>query len=204
MSINLSTYNNIETALLVRIDVQNYRTNPGTASSQVLKFSDYYVDITYTGADSTADTYTGLGKLVNVSASTNELRSSGDSITVTLSGIPTSSIQEIIYSDIKDCDIKIYRAIVDKTSGEILPISGNPTGRFFGRINNYSLEEEYDAVSRTSTNTISLICSSYIELMQNKLSGRRTNPLDHKRLYPTDISMDRVPNLSGANINFGA
>jgi len=40
--------------------------------------------------------------------------------------------------------------------------------------------------------------------LSNKVSGRRTNPIDQKELYPTDPSMDRVVSLASSNFNFGA
>ena len=46
--------------------------------------------------------------------------------------------------------------------------------------------------------------SSVVELLNNKVSGRQTNPRDQKLYYPTDLSMDRVPALAKSNFNFGA
>jgi hypothetical protein len=56
----------------------------------------------------------------------------------------------------------------------------------------------------TGTITIVLSATSVIELLNNKVTGRRTNPLDHKQFYPNDQSMDRVPALAKSNFNFGA
>jgi hypothetical protein len=94
--------------------------------------------------------------------------------------------------------------LFDAATGTQLSITGNPVGRFFGIVNNYSLQEEYDVASRTSSNTIVIVCSSTVEILSNKVAGRRTNPQDQKAFYASDTSMDRVPNLVGASFNFGA
>jgi hypothetical protein len=94
--------------------------------------------------------------------------------------------------------------LFDATTGTQLAITGNPVGRFFGLVNNYSLQEDYDVTARTSSNTIVIVCSSAVEILNNKLAGRRTNPIDQKSFYPSDLSMDRVPKLVGANYQFGA
>lgn len=200
MTINLNSYRAIETGLFVRIEVDYYKAAVGdTPTSTVLRFSDYRGTVSIDG-----ESYQGLGKLLNISATTSELKGSTSSVTISISGIPNTSISEIINSRMKGCPIKIYRMVFDPVTGNKLNISGNPAGRFFGIVNNYSLEEDYNLETRTSTNTISMICSSNMEFLQNKISGRKTNPESMKRFYPTDVSMDRVPNLVGANFNFGA
>jgi hypothetical protein len=199
MPIDLSSYTSVETGLFVRIQVDEYKTTSGGSySAQVLKFSDYIRPITID-----SESYTGLGRLVGITATSSELTSSSQGVTITLSGIPNSSIAEIIYSKIKGSPVEVWRVFFNPTTGAQLSITGNPVGRFFGIVNNYSLDEEYDFDSRTATNRITLVCSSIIDVLDNKISGRRTNPVDQKALYPTDVSFDRVPNLKDSFYNFG-
>jgi hypothetical protein len=141
---------------------------------------------------------------MSISSSTSELRVSGGEVVITISGIPNSSIAEIVNSKIKSSPVRIYRALFNAETGAFLSIEGNPVGRFSGFVNNYSLQEEYDEQSRTSTNTIVLTCANNIDILSNKVSGRRTNPQSQKNLYPNDTSMDRVPNLINAYFDFGA
>ena len=94
---DLSAYQSIRTNLFVRVDVAQYRTTSGGSyTSQVLRFTDED-----TAKSINSETYTPLGKLLNITSRTSEIRPSGDSITVSLSGIPTDSVEEIIYSKIK-------------------------------------------------------------------------------------------------------
>lgn len=200
MSIDLSSYSAIATALLVRIQVDDYRTTPsGSYTAQTLTFSDWNQSITYD-----SEVYLGLGKFVGITATNSNLKAATDSLTITISGIPNTSIAEIVNSRIKGSPIEIRRLIFDPVTKTALSITGNPAGRFFGIINNYALDEDYDVQARTSTNTISLICASTAQVLEKKLSGRKTNSLSQKTFYPTDLSMDRVSSLVGANFNFGA
>jgi hypothetical protein len=199
MSINLSTYSSIAAALIVRIDIDEYRSTPsGAYTSQVLRFSDWNQSLTVGG-----ETFLGLGQFVGITSTTNELRTSNSNVTITVSGIPNSSIAEIVNSRIKGSPITVRRVIFNPVTKQILDIQGNPAGRFFGIVNNYTLDEEYDVASRTATNTIGLVCSSLTEVLGNKIAGRKTNTASHRSFYPNDPSMDRVSSLVGSNFNFG-
>jgi hypothetical protein len=200
MTLALTPYASVQSNLFVRIDIDEYRTSPdGSYSAQVLKFSDLLTPHTIEG-----ESYLGIGKLLSVSSSSSELRISGGEVTLTISGIPNASISEIVNSKIKGSPIRIYRALFNAQTGQFLSITGNPVGRFSGFINNYSLQEEYDEQTRTSSNTIVLTCANKVDVLGNKISGRRTNPQSQKKFYSTDTSMDRVPNLINAYFDFGA
>jgi len=94
--------------------------------------------------------------------------------------------------------------LFDPVTNTPLEIEGNPLARFRGFVNNYSLQEDYDNSTRTSTNTLVLVCSSSLDVLSNKVNGRKTNPYSQKRFYPDDLSMDRVPTLENATFDFGA
>ena len=202
MAVDLSSYKTIKTCFLVRIQVDQYRTDPtGSYSAQVLRFCDDQVSITVTENGSPA-TYVGLGNLVSISSARSELKANESQVSISLSGIPNPSLAEIMNSKIKGSQVEIYRALYD-TSNNVLSVSGNPVGRFFGIVNNYNLDENYDVENKVSTNTITLVCSSWIDILKYKVAGRRTNPYDQQAWFPGDLSMDRVPNLTGSNYNFG-
>lgn len=202
MSINLTAYKKIKTCFLVRLQIDQYRTDPnGNYSSQILRFCDDQGSITV-NEDGQNVTYTGLGRLVNITSSRSELKANESQVSITLSGVPSTSIAEILNSKIKGSKVNVYRALYDQ-SNQILQIDNNPVGRFFGIVTNFNLDETYDIEKKSSTNTITLTCSSWIDMLKYKVTGRRTNPFDQQNLYPGDTSMDRVPNLTGSNYNFG-
>jgi len=187
---DLSSYSNIQTALFVKIDVPDYA---------VLTFSDYNRALTIEGT-----AYVGLGQLLSISDTSSSIRTAPGDLNISISGIPNSSIAEILNNKIKGSSVVVWRMVFDPTTGQQLAITGNPAGRFRGIITNYSLEEDWQMGAITTSNTIIFSCANSIEILSNKISGRKTNPIDQKTLYPGDLSMDRVPNLAKSNFNFGA
>jgi hypothetical protein len=184
MPVDLSTYKSIRTNLFVRILIPQYKAQAADAySSQYLYLTDRRTSYTLNG-----QAYIGLGRLVDISGTNSELRSSTDTLTITISGIPNSSISEIVNSKIKGSQVIVWRVLFDATTGTALSTQydddGNPPTRFRGFIDNYSLVEEWDSDARTSSNTIVITCASSIGVLENKISGRKTNPQSQKKLYP--------------------
>jgi hypothetical protein len=190
MPIDLSQYRSIQSNMFVKLDIPGYA---------VLAFSDYYQALTLGGTN-----YQALGQLLAITNTTSSLRAAPEELTVTISGIPEGRISEILDNKIKGSRIEVLRAFFDPTTGELLNITGNPAGKFKGVISNFSINDDLAEGGDTGTITIVLSATSVIELLNNKVTGRRTNPLDHKEYFPNDLSMDRVPALAKSNFNFGA
>lgn len=198
--IDLTSYSSIQSNLFVRIQVDEYRTDPyDEYTAEVLCFSDSLLPYTINDEE-----YYGLGRLMGITQSSSEIRVSSGQLTITISGIPNTRIAELVQSKIKGSPVNIYRVLFDPTTGEKLDIPGNPLGRFRGFVNNYSINEEFDNISKTAKNTLVLTCSSSVEVLANKIGGRKTNPSSMKKYYPDDVSFDRVPTLENTTFNFGA
>lgn len=187
MTTDLSSYASIATAFFVRLDVEDLG---------VLCFSNYYKDFVIG-----SDNYNALGSLMNLSDTTSELKLSDKEITITLSGIPTTNIDSVLDYNMKGSSVEIYRGIFNAQTGASIV---SPVGKFKGLVNNFALQEEYQEGSKDSSVTILLTCTSIVGTLRKKRAGRFTNPTDHRRFFPTDAGMDRVPNLIKSNFNFGA
>lgn len=190
MSLDLSSYSAIETAMFCRIDVPGY---------EVLRFSNYNIPVTIDG-----ESYTNLGTLMGITETSSDIRSTGGTVSITISGIPNTSIAEVMAQQFKGSRIEVYRVFFDATTKVQLDIPGNPAGRFQGMITNWSLEEDWEPGTTTTSNRIMFVCSSTVDILNNKISGRKTNGNDQKRFFPDDLSMDRVAKLAKSNFNFGA
>lgn len=191
MSLELTDH--VRTALFAKIEVEEYFTGTGYGQ-QILAFSDHMVDYTISGT-----TFTALGQLVNITSSVNELRASTNPLTITVSGIPDSSINAIVNSKLKGSRVTVYRGYFQQNGNSIIGVD-TIVGRYSGFVNNYSLVEEYNNLLRTATNTIQIECSNFIDLLDNKVSGRRTNSSSQNRFYPNDRSFDRVPVLANTEL----
>jgi hypothetical protein len=177
--LSLTGYGSIESNLFIKI----------TLASSTLLFSDRLVSTTIAG-----DTYVGLGKLLSISGSSSELRSTSGEITIGISGVPDSMISDIVAANIKGNPVRVIRGLFNATNGTFLSaITGNPINRFMGYVD-----------SRDSSNTLLLTCASNVDILDNKIAGRKTNPASQKKFYSTDISMDRVPSLESSYFDFGA
>jgi hypothetical protein len=188
--LSLTSYGAIQSNLFVKI----------TLESSSLLFSDK-LESTVIGGD----TYVGLGKLLSLSASNSELRSSGQELVIGISGVPNSAISDIVNSNIKGSSVQVLRGLFNPTTGAFLSaITGNPILRFKGYVNNLALEEEFDSLSRTSSNTVILSCASNVDVLENKISGRKTNGESQRKFFPNDVSMDKVTALESSYFDFGA
>lgn len=190
MSVDLSAYRAVQPALFVRLDIEDY---------SVLRFSDFNRPYILDG-----ELYSNLGSLLSVSTSASEIRASATEVSIIISGIPAGSVAEVLDNNPKGSAIQIKRAFFSPTTGEILPVAGNPAIKFIGIVSNYAMDEDWDFRGQQSTFTISLICSSVLSVLQNKVTGRRTNPYDQDNFYPGDSGMNRVPTVVNTNFQFGA
>jgi hypothetical protein len=190
MTLNLSAYKSIQTNLFVKLDIPGYA---------VLTFSDYHRSITLNSIN-----YTGLGDLLGITDTNASLRATPQDVSVAISGVPSANITAILDNKLVGSDIVITRAIFDPVTGVLISIAGNPMTKFVGIVNNFDITDDLDTGSDTGTITCTLTCTSVVEQLENKITGRRTNPIDQKTLYPADECFDRVPALAKSNYNFGA
>lgn len=193
---------NIISVLLVKIAVAYYKQYPySTPIQKDLLFCDGGFN-RYIYND---QTYIGLGQLLGITSSASEISSSSGELVISISGIPNTSIYEILNSRIKGSPVQIRRAYFDPVTLEAitLPNDVNTTGRYLGFVNNYSLQEEYDNERMTASNTLVLTCNSAIDVLANKTAGRKTNQESQQRYFPNDLSMNRVTVLENTTFDFG-
>jgi len=184
MTINLSAYNSIQTNIFVKIDIPSY---------QVLTFSDYHKTLSQGGVD-----YTGLGQLLSITQTTSSLRATQEELTIGISGIPSNNIPDILDHKIKGSKITVSRGFFNPDTASLI----NFVGKFIGVVSNFSISD--DLSNDTGNIVLTIVSTNIIEMLDNKITGRRTNPTDERLLYPTDASFDRIPGLARSNFNFGA
>lgn len=193
---SFETLKSVQSHLFVKVEVSYYKETPSsTPVAKNLLFSDYRSDFVIND-----ESYRGVGNLMSISSSSSEIRTSSGELSIVLSGIPNSAIYEIVNSRIKGCPVTIYRGIFDPVSQNNIQV----LNRYRGFVNNYSLQEDYDNQTRMSSNSIILVCNSAIDVLQNKIAGRKTSPASQKKFYPDDTCFDRVTALENTSFNFGA
>jgi hypothetical protein len=188
MPLDLSSYRNIQTNLFCKLVVPGYQT---------LTFSDYHINYTIDTVE-----YQGIGELLSVSNTTSILRATSEELSVSISGIPSGNVSDILTKKIKGSELQITRAFFNAATGALLSITGNPAGKFKGVVNNFNVAD--DLSGSDGSVIITVTATSVIDQLNNKVTGRRTNPIDQAEFYPGDQSFDRVPALAKSNFNFGA
>lgn len=194
MSINLSAYGEVGVALCVRLDI------PG---AEVLRLTTFPKPISIEESDGNTYVYDQVGTLLSITDSAQELRATGNTLTVGLSGIPLEYAINIQTYRIKGSEIDIRRVFCHSVTMAPLAIAGNPAITFRGIVTNYGFQETYNEFSTDSSLTITIDCASIIDVLQTKITGRRTNKESMAYFYPGDLSFDRVALLTGKPFDFG-
>ena len=155
----------------------------GVLIDLTLDGTTYYISNCYKSIDydsgSGSHTYQALAGFLTVSEIQSNISNANDEIQVSLSAIPPTYIAAVLGEPIKGGEINIYRAFFDYTTQEV--ISGAIYRRFTGIISNYSVQEDIntEGSSPEVNHTITIIASSIMGVLENKVSGRRTNQEDY-------------------------
>jgi hypothetical protein len=157
------------------------------------------------GAPITVDgiTFSNLGALLQVGDVQRDIKATSDDMTIQLTGIDPTSVALILSSDIKGSIVEVWRGFFDSNN----QIITSPTQQFFKRyqgiINSVSITEDFNSQARTRVATCSIACSSMRRVLENRLSGVKTNQNNWQFLYADDISMNRVSEIANTYFDFG-
>jgi len=181
----------------------------GVLIDLTLDGTTYYISNCYKSIVHNGNTYEALAGFLTVSEIQSNITNANDEIQVSLSAIPATYIAATLGEPIKGGEINVYRAFFDYTTQEV--ITGAIYKRFTGVISNFSVQEDLsvDNAEPEVTHTITIIASSIMGVLENKVSGRRTNKQDFKIVYSeignssTDPSMTRVETLFNSSFDFG-
>ena len=189
-TINAVTGSQINHAEFVKLTV-------GTAAT-VYTFCNAAAPITVGGI-----TFTNLGALLSVGDVQRDIKATSDDMTIALTGIASANISLILSSDIKGSLVEVWRGFFDSNN----QIITTPTTQFFKRyqgiINSVAITEDFNSEARTRIATCSISCSSMRRILENRLSGVKTNKSNWQFIYANDTSMNRVAEISNQYFDFG-
>lgn len=174
------------------------RLTVGTAAT-VYTFCNAAAPITVSGI-----TFTNLGALLNVGDVQRDIKATSDDMTIALTGIDSANVALILSRDIKGSLVEVWRGFFDSNN----QIITTPTTQFFKRyqgiINSVSITEDFNSEARTRIATCSISCSSMRRILENRLSGVKTNQSNWQFIYSGDTSMNRVSEISNTFFDFGS
>jgi len=190
-TINAVTGSQINHAEFVKLTVGNAGT--------VYTFCNAAAPITVGGI-----TFSNLGALLNVGDVQRDIKATSDDMTIALTGINPTNIALILSNDIKGSLVEVWRGFFNSNN----QIITTPTTQFFKRyqgiINSVSITEDFDTQARERIATCSISCSSMRRILENRLSGVKTNQNNWQFIYPNDTSMNRVAEISNTFFDFGS
>ncbi len=179
----------IKSAEFVKLTVFNDYNDP--ADTSVYTFSSAYKEETIDGT-----VYLPLGGLLQVGAQNRDLRvTAGDTI-ISLSGIGSDNIFLVLGTKIRGSEVEVLRGFYNDQG--IIQTAYN---RFRGIITSYGITE--DRNNQDDNFTCAVAASSYVNVLSNRIAGRKTNEESWKVFNPTDTSMDQVYSIAGVNFDFG-
>lgn len=149
-------------------------------------------------------TFSNLGALLSVGDVQRDIKATSDDMTIALTGIDPTNVAIILSNDIKGSLVEVWRGFFDSNN----QIITTPTTQFFKRyqgiINSVSITEDFNSEMRTRIATCSISCSSMRRILDNRLSGVKTNQNNWQFIYPNDTSMNRVSEISNTFFDFGS
>jgi hypothetical protein len=190
------------TTTMVALDSPNIRYSEFirlTMPSVTYTFCSAATAITVNGI-----TFTGLGDLLSISNIAQNVKSTSQDLTISLTGIDGSNTGMVLSADIKGSVVEIWRGFLD-TNNQIMTIGGVQQffKRYQGIVNNVSIQEGWNEEARTRIATCSVACASFKVILQNRISGQKTTPVLWQTTYPNDTSMNRVPVITAQYFDFG-
>lgn len=149
-------------------------------------------------------TFSNLGMLLQLGDIPQDIKSTSDDITISLTGIDPTNVGLILSSNIKGSTVEIWRGFLDSNN----QIITSPTTQFFKRytgiINSVGISEDFNEQARTRVATCTISCTSMRKVLENRIAGLRTNNKSWQFYYPGDTSMNRVAAISNQYFDFGA
>jgi hypothetical protein len=180
--------NNVGTVFLAN----NTGSGNGTAYEvEVHTFSSAYKFETINNQE-----YTPLGGLLAVGHQQRDMRVTSADTSVSLSGVDGDNIQYVLADKIRGSKLEIIRGFYNNNY-----VLANSAQRFTGVVTGWSINE--DRQGNDDNFTVTLNASSYKSVLENRIAGRKTNPISWKEYSPTDTSMDQVYSLADQWFDFG-
>jgi hypothetical protein len=232
----LSTATGIIDAEFVRVTVYN----PTTSTGVTYCFSNSYQTETFSDSSGNSvtavGTFTALGGLLTISGHQRDISATAYDTQITLVGIDQTKVGQILevgqnydsngnpipnnfHSGLKGSKVEIWRGFYNNTYNLIADANGNnPALRYTGIVTSYHISEDKQA--SVDSFILTLQCSSFKTVLENRFAGRHTNGASWNTISGTNVNpnydsngnptnsaydsgMDRVQAISDTTFNFG-
>lgn len=154
-------------------------------------------------------TFSNLGSLLMLGDVQQDIKATSNDLTISLNGIDPANIIIVLGAQIKGSGVEVWRGFLDDYN-QILVLGGVTQffKRYTGIVTNISLTEDWNGELRTRVATCGLSCASMRIVLNNRISGTKTNQqawqFAMQLVDSTDASMNRVAAITNQYFDFGA
>jgi hypothetical protein len=180
-------------AEFVKLTIYNNVNDAGDVT--IYTFSSAYKAETIDG-----QVYSPLGGLLSVGVQQRDIRVTSADTSVSLAGIPSDNIYAVLDTEgkIRGSKLQIIRGFYDDNYN-----LSNYAPRFTGIITSYNISEDLDNTDDIDNFTVTLNASSFKQVLENRIAGRKTNKQSWQYYNSTDSSMNNVYSISDQDFDFG-
>lgn len=202
MSINipaLQTTSRVVNAEFIKLTLN--KSPEAGGGTQIYTFSNSYQEETING-----DVYLPMGSYLSLAPQQRDIQLTSYDTAITLTGFPQDNIYLALSPEflLKGSAVEIWRGFYDPDNYQFYDENSfsPPVRRYSGIVTSYNLQENRESESNTYSVTIN--CSNYQTVLENRFAGRFTTPKSWQSIgSSTDTSMKNVPSLVNAYFDFG-
>ena len=173
--------------------------DPDDATKQ-LRLTNHWHNITTIGEfNNSTYTYTAAGELMGIGDIQDNLAMKDNSINMSLSGVPASLRAIILGNVLEGSEVNILRGYYDEDTGNIVD---TPFHLWSGQISSFGINDSRK-FDEEDTITITASCTSELDSLLDRVSGRNTSLAGFQEHTPNDMSMEFMESLVNFAPEFG-
>ncbi len=175
------------------VDLVKITIDP-TDPNKIIRLTNHYHDLFI--ADGT---YTAAGEFLGFGNVSDELEIKGNSLDLSLSGVDSTFTETFLDNTVEGSLVEVLRGFYNEDTGDLW---AEPEPRWSGRINNSSIQDDYNFVDEDKI-SISVSCKSLFETLFKKQNGRNTSLTGFQAIDSSDLSMEYVASIANFSPAFG-
>ena len=180
------------------VDFVKITFNEDNTADSILRLCNHYHDIVFSenGSD---ETYVATGQFLGFGDISDELEIKNNSLDISLSGVGGTFTSVFVQNNVEGSLVEVSRGYYDEAIGNIV---ATPEQRWAGRVNNASIQDDYNFTDEDKI-IISVQCKSLFESLFKRQSGRYTSLQGFQKFNSGDQSMEFMASIALFTPSFG-
>ena len=180
------------------IDFVKMTFDDDNTADSILRLCNHHHDIVFSenGSD---ETYVATGQFLGFGDISDELEIKNNSLDISLSGVGGTFTSVFVQNNVEGSLVEVSRGYYDESTGNIV---APPEPRWAGRVNNASIQDDYNFTDEDRI-IISVQCKSLFESLFKRQSGRYTSLQGFQKFNSGDRSMEFMASIALFTPSFG-